>query len=779
MTSPYFQKINFQQPDFSPIVRGAEAYGQAFYQIGDAIGKLGSAYFERKGMENSAKKFLLSPAGPKYLKEQAGWDDQMIAEMQQDPKKAEKYVYDAMREGGGAEKFKQNLREAQREQRMIQQFQNAQQVHKQTLKQLKMSNAVMQEQADNNQRKNRLLNNYFQPDEEGNVVGDVNNILTNLQPGDGPVAHELLKTMGQKNLNIGGFLTKLQEQDPDIFTYPKVMDNEVSKVISMFDMSAEDQSRVFNVVKDRVINPTDITKTATEYWDTDPMNKRRLDVLETSDGLMVNINTALGKDESGKYFIQNTPSAGTAVRGYARVANGAGVMTDQDVLGVGGPKNYNAWWNRFTNQFFGEVEREATQQDVDLGYADRVGEKTTVNAGATVTPEDLLMMKEGSEAIVKLNNKKLQDAGVATQEHLQSTYTTVSSERLLQLNPYAEYFNDAYRIDVADSQWPQLQRLLQDEGEDAFRKALFDSNDRMSEGTFNNILERVKNMPVGGTQQPATPQVAPSTVDPQPADVTPEDDSNKTSSTEMSDGQKVLATAGGGAVGGAVTNLAWKSIYAGANVVGKGKNAVKNIASNARLTESAKRLLPQKMQAELRKNPFQVFDKFSGKHGPLGPVAKKLGIAKADEMSYETLEKRAVSKIKGQLKDKLASRGGNTALAKLAKVFAPDKLAKRLVPYAGWSLYAGDVVDVMDVVLDEVSVPSKVKKLEQSMKTVEAEMLSAGANPLEVLLTAQAFEQLIKEAQAGTAPSIIRNDDLYMDSSSTGVLKQNLGSYFK
>jgi hypothetical protein len=93
-------------------------------------------------------------------------------------------------------------------------------------------------------------------------------------------------------------------------------------------------------------------------------------------------------------------------------------------------------------------------------------------------------------------------------------------------------------------------------------------------------------------------------------------------------------------------------------------------------------------------------------------------------------------------------------------------------------MFAGDAVDVMDIVLDEVSVPSKVKKLESTMKTIEQEMLTAGANPIEILITAEAFEELIKEAQAGIKPTLIQNEG-FMDSQSTGVLKQNLGDYFR
>jgi hypothetical protein len=785
MNSPYFQKINFQQPDFSPIVRGGEAYANAFYEIGNALGKVGNAYFEKKGIEKSAKDFLMSPAGPEFLKTQAGWDDEMIAEMQQDPRKAEKYVYDAMREGGGPQKFKEGLMQARAEQRMEKQFQQSVKNNNLTNQSLQISLNENKRLVEESKNKSNLYSHMFKKDDQGNVSLDKNNLLKNTPEGQEYLAYQIIGDMGLNNLNMPGWLSAVTEDGSDLLSYPDQLMKQASRAISMHPgTSIEEQEKALDIVRDRIIEPANITKTAVEFWDTDPNNKPRLESMEAIGDLKVNISTAIGQDDDNKYYIKNAPSAGTAVRKFARVANGAGVMTDQDVSSVGGPQNFNSMWNRFTNKYLSDTVRPATEQDVDLGYANSVGEEIYINTGASVTPEDLIFMKDATIAIEKLNRGRLQDAGIKTQEHLQSTYATLSSDRLLQLNPYAEYFNDAMRIDVTDDQYRAMKRMMQDEGVDSLQQSLKKTMPNMTDGQFQNMLNIMNGMEL---DPGASIQTEPKTEGVSPSESVPVEPELPTGTKKTSLKDKVKEAdadtkggfiVAGGVAGGLATNAGLKLIYAGGDTVKTGVDGVKKIASNRRLTESAERLLPQKIKAELRRNPRGLGKYATGPHGPLGAVAKKMGIEKIDEMAGETVEKVVKQKIKNDLREKLVAKGGPTALAKIAKVFRPDKLWKKAIPFAGWATATADYVDIMDVALDEVSGPEKVKKLEASMKTIEQEMLKSGANPLEILMTAEAFEELIKEAQANIRPTLIQNQG-YMDSSSTGELKQNLGDYFR
>ena len=116
MASPYFQQINLPQQDFSAIRQAGEARGQAYQQIGKAIGQIGSAYFKRRGYEKQASQFIKSDMGKEYLKGM-GWDQTSIDKIDNDPKEAEKLAYDAIREAGGIENVEARMYRSMQEDR--------------------------------------------------------------------------------------------------------------------------------------------------------------------------------------------------------------------------------------------------------------------------------------------------------------------------------------------------------------------------------------------------------------------------------------------------------------------------------------------------------------------------------------------------------------------------------------------------------------------------------------------------------------------------------------
>ena len=102
MASPYFSKMNLPQQDFSALRQAGQAWGEAYQQVGKAVGQIGSAYFKRRGYEKQASQFIKSDMGKEYLKGM-GWDQASIDKIDNDPKEAEKLAYDAIREAGGVE----------------------------------------------------------------------------------------------------------------------------------------------------------------------------------------------------------------------------------------------------------------------------------------------------------------------------------------------------------------------------------------------------------------------------------------------------------------------------------------------------------------------------------------------------------------------------------------------------------------------------------------------------------------------------------------------------
>lgn len=71
MASPFYTPIRVNQSDFSPITQGASAYGQSvgagLANIGKAVGKIASSYFEEKAFEEQASDFMMTPQGRKFM----------------------------------------------------------------------------------------------------------------------------------------------------------------------------------------------------------------------------------------------------------------------------------------------------------------------------------------------------------------------------------------------------------------------------------------------------------------------------------------------------------------------------------------------------------------------------------------------------------------------------------------------------------------------------------------------------------------------------------------
>jgi len=96
--SPYFSKINVNQSDFSGISRAGDSWAKAYGQLGDAIAKVGSAYFEEKGFEKEAKDWVQTSMGKEYLKG-------ANIEVGDDPSEAEKFVKGMIKSKGGFKEF--------------------------------------------------------------------------------------------------------------------------------------------------------------------------------------------------------------------------------------------------------------------------------------------------------------------------------------------------------------------------------------------------------------------------------------------------------------------------------------------------------------------------------------------------------------------------------------------------------------------------------------------------------------------------------------------------
>ena len=102
MASPYFSTINLHRQDFSSLRQAGEAWGEAYQQVGKAVGEIGSAYFEEKGFEQQAADFIKTDMGKQYLKGRG-------VTLGDDPNEAVKLVKGMIKANGGFQNFQKQI----------------------------------------------------------------------------------------------------------------------------------------------------------------------------------------------------------------------------------------------------------------------------------------------------------------------------------------------------------------------------------------------------------------------------------------------------------------------------------------------------------------------------------------------------------------------------------------------------------------------------------------------------------------------------------------------
>jgi hypothetical protein len=252
-----------------------------------------------------------------------------------------------------------------------------------------------------------------------------------------------------------------------------------------------------------LIEPTVIMETAKKYWQSDPNYKEWQTAEGTNDRLQAGIQTAIKPTAGGAYEIANASSAGFVVRQFARLANGVGVMTNEDVDAVKGASDARSTYERLKTQIFGDgsIERPATAQDVQNGWADKEGEMVTVKVGARASAQDILGIQEATKALMEVNTRRLEQHGIDVQEQLRTAYPEISEERLLELSPYSKYHDRAYAFTIADDDVPSLANAIETQGMDSVVNQLKEENPRIDDAQIQSMLSKAERYTNSQTNQ--------------------------------------------------------------------------------------------------------------------------------------------------------------------------------------------------------------------------------------------------------------------------------------
>jgi hypothetical protein len=506
MASPYFQSLNLAKQDHSAIGRTGEVVGKMYAQMGEAIAKVGNAYFERKGMEKKAQEIVNTPHGQEMLISN-GMSKEEVAEMSEDPKKANKMMYDIIRDSGGVKEFNEKMQDFQKTQMLNDQFNQQKQLTELNIEKSELAlNALEQKTADEAGIK-KIFATAFKQGEDGTTTFDFNNLsYTQEESHLLPQVYEQMKSMNLlPKASYASWKTSMNKQGKYDRSNPSLMRSQFAQYMDAYggEITGEDRRGMYTTLDKDLIEPTVIMETAKKYWQSDPNYKEWQTAEGTNDRLQAGIQTAIKPTAGGAYEIANASSAGFVVRQFARLANGVGVMTNEDVDAVKGASDARSTYERLKTQIFGDgsIERPATAQDVQNGWADKEGEMVTVKVGARASAQDILGIQEATKALMEVNTRRLEQHGIDVQEQLRTAYPEISEERLLELSPYSKYHDRAYAFTIADDDVPSLANAIETQGMDSVVNQLKEENPRIDDAQIQSMLSKAERYTNSQTNQ--------------------------------------------------------------------------------------------------------------------------------------------------------------------------------------------------------------------------------------------------------------------------------------
>ncbi len=478
MANPYFQQINQQRQDFSMIADAGRAWGEAYKSIGKAIGDVGSAYFKKKAedkkvddymeTEDFQNKFLESGGSPFDL-EQMKTDDKFRGKMR------DEYIKSA----GGIDKFKEQVNQKVQLNQATEKHSAQMQMFEKQTKQLELSNTEKEKAVQGQEYANQYLAHATKwkqdPNNKSKVIGAGESFIKTIgdQGGDMAIARQAVMSsnkamgMGFHNPQIQGVMMesmKKSEIDKRKLTGLNFLDQS-EKENALNKMIADSGGRIpqaqieaMSKRLDGLVVPTGKLREVTDKsfkaqgfgsFEEDAQGIAKAKEL----GILIDNALVQVKNDDGtqSYQIRNSVSANISLIKLARLAQGAGVLSDRDVSRVQGSERFTDIIDRTLDKRIGNVV-ELTEADVSEGglYHNLknpdTGQLYTVDdeveyGGASVNADDLLAMRDLLGAKKKYFDSEMRDKLPNVIREIQSQFSGLTLDDIHKGTGLGDYLD--------------------------------------------------------------------------------------------------------------------------------------------------------------------------------------------------------------------------------------------------------------------------------------------------------------------------------------------------
>lgn len=709
MASPYFSKINLHQQDFSVLQNAGRAWGDAYQKAGEAIGQLGSAYFKRQGMMKQAEQFAKSEMGQEYLRGQ-GMPQDELDKLAEDPKAATKLVYDASREAGGIDKLMTQMQAEYSFGRLKEVDAMKDELHKQE----KIRNFYLikdLKSKDNLQAQTMAYYKHLNTENENGVFNRDSDDPTGGFDVSSPEAMQAVMAvneqmgLGVHNPAVLGMmsdsLAPVDEITGEQLPYANfASEADMHKAIDTLFASSPLGRRLppekRNAFVERMKGNIDGAGDKPFARDIFKSELKAsgfgafAEAMKTNVGTMGNFRSLLDESlvtlDDGTVDIKNPVAASVALMQLARMAQGAGVLSNQDVNLIKGDQTLAASWERLISKNIGEstelteemiAQNPAWQNSInpETGKVFQVGDEVTLG-GANLSAADMKMFQSLADKLDDRSNQFVKKIIPDIYKNVRATYGGFTIDQLNQFTDLHQYMpNGIVNLNpmsqVTTKQMDAVVNMMKDGMTESEAKNFIRQNsmsdpsteydedtdgkaiDAMVDSVYNKGYRSKHNAHVQTFNDQAQYQGKKRKVDPPKVDM-PEnlDDS-----------------------GSAVENIGYS---AATGSLMKGADIVKGVGLKSQI---AKDSFPYKKQALSRVKDL------SGKD--LKNTAKEFGVKGADKMSDKAIRKQITTRIKQEVKQEVQEK--LVAMGAKKKVFSA--LTKLMT-----SGTVGSVMFVMDLV---------------------------------------------------------------------------------
>lgn len=450
MQSPYFSNINQAQADYSPLAQAGANIGRMYADmganigrnLGQAIGAAGSKYFNNKKTERAFAQYIKTQEGGNYLLSH-GYSPFDIEEMRASPEKIDKEAMKVVKDIG-IDKIRNTFQQQEATRMAEEKHRQATDLYNLTLQEKQMAVEDAKEQRAISQQTNLYLAHLGSDSGDGRQMRDTLNPSAGfLQPDENGVIDPIRLQAVQKvnkSMNLGRYspamVSAIQEsfRKKDEGGSGKLLkavnfksqadfEEQFSEFVRKNPSIPKEQITAAREQLQKLVAPTgkisEVIKKAVE----DSQFGAFIETAKTQAGTMgrfstlldETLTTTIGKD-GGEYLkIKNPVAASVVLMQLARMAQGVGVLSNQDVNLIRGDQRTTESIRRFMEKYIGESV-DLTQEMIDAddrwskainpqtGKVFEVGDPVNLG-GANLSARDLMMFKD----IAKVMDDKHQE----------------------------------------------------------------------------------------------------------------------------------------------------------------------------------------------------------------------------------------------------------------------------------------------------------------------------------------------------------------------------------